>query len=190
MIETFTSAGWRDFNQRYSGVFGFFPAESGKEILVYMDKVTDSKCSFRDANELTYYAAADEGVNFKFIPITKRVFMFNGMPCLAQRVPARQYRRGICCENTHIRAIPTRATIKIDFDSVAAYVSKVDVALFPTTRIYDDMFSRYGNSVYLYETIVADFVTSSGKQVVMHNELFKQELIDCFRRNNIEVEFV
>lgn len=186
MIATFTSAGWRDFNQRYANVFGYFPKEDGTDVLVYMEKVGETRCTFRDREDLTYYAQADMGVNFKFIPITKKVFLYNGMPHLAQRVPARQYRRGICGDNTKITSILSGRSLSVDFAMVQAYTEKPDNS--GKHKVFDDIFviTQAGN-LCIYDHCVGSI---EGSKVTLTSDIFKQEILDLFRRNNLEYTIV
>jgi hypothetical protein len=186
MIETFTSNGWRDFYQRYLNVFGFFPTKAG-EVLVQITEINDNRCKFSDANGTAYYAVADKGVEFKFIPISKRLFIHEGVLCVAHRVPARQYRRGICVDNTAVRRLNGYGGIELGFDVVNSYLQGPKTVS-EQVAAYDTMFGRQGYSLMLYDNQIGTFLDN--KTVTLTQPMFKQELSDCFRRNKIEVSIV
>ena len=186
-LEEFTSAGSRDFRQRYLDVFGYFPTERG-DVLVRVNHVDDAKTTFVDAKGLSYTAYADKGVVFRFIPITKRLFFYKKNLCLAHRKPARQYQRGITYNNTTMQTMFGDA-LTVDFDTIEAYSNNRDPDTDKGDLLINNMLAIYSNSVYLYNLNIGAVLQSS-KRIVLHTKLFRQELTDSLRDNGLNYEVV
>lgn len=105
MIDSLTSDNYRDFGPRYSGTYGWL-LKDNKELFVYLDRVEDSKVYFRDGTKFPFYANADAGIKFKFIPVNKGWFnAADGQTYYLARRPARQWKRGIAPTNTQINRL-------------------------------------------------------------------------------------
>lgn len=100
MIATPTGRNIGDFKQRYQGVVGFLRPAGRDRTLVFVYNVSSSKVTFRDHNNHEYYANVDSGVEFEFIPTQRAWYNTSNGTYYLQRVPARQWRRGICADNT------------------------------------------------------------------------------------------
>ncbi len=190
-IEEFTSNGARDFRQRYQGTYGYFTTDSGKRILVFMASVDEYKTTFVDAAGVEYTAIADKGICFEFIPLEKRLFIFEDGLCLASRRPARQWQRGICAANSRMDELSYMIGHDITFKSVKAY----------DTRVFANSMENLGRQpilinkmmgvsknlgLYLYNTKIGE-VVSSGNKILIRNKAFLQEVIDSTKHLNIEV---
>jgi hypothetical protein len=182
-LEEFTSAGSRDFRQRYLDVYGYFPTSNG-DVLVKVTSVDEHKTVFTDAKGLQYTAYADKGVMFKFIPVIKRLFFFNNDLCLAQRKPARQYQRGICHANTTIVGI-VGGYFDVGFDIINAYGKPVKSV--GSNCLLNDITAIYDGTVYLYNTNIG---TVFGKHIVLSQPLFKQEVMDAVRNAELDYEVI
>lgn len=179
-LEEFTSNGWRDFSQRYLGVFGYF-----KDMLVQVSDVTEDTTSFINVNNIKYYANADTGVVFKFIPVTKKLFFFDGKLLLAQRVPARQYKRGIYQQNTSVRGVPYGEQYEVSFEMLEAYNNNKIAN--SNVHILNDMFALYGSSIYLYNQRIGGVIDDT---IYLDTPLFRQEVVDALRANNLPMGVV
>ena len=182
-LEEFTSGGARDFRQRYLKVFGFFPVED-REILVRVTEVSDARMSFTDERGIQYTAYADKGVFFRFIPVTKRLFYYDGRLCLAHRKPARQYQRGITYANTVFQTV-YGTPLDVDFDSVKAYVNYKSAKLPDGCKILTDYLGIVDGSVFLYNQMIGAI---NEKNVALDVPVFRQEVIDALRINNMKQE--
>lgn len=103
MLEKFSSEGWRDFQQRYEGTFGFYRDEKGKH-LVRLVAVGDTACSFVDAKGIDYILNADteRDIGFDFLPPKSQYFNTKKGAVYVQRIAARQFQRGISPKNIEI----------------------------------------------------------------------------------------
>jgi len=105
MKDTFTTENANDFHRRYQGTFGWYiggKTDTTKK-LVEITEVRDRRCTFRDVDGRQYHATIDSGVIFEFEPLQSG--WWNGSDnstYLVQRVPARQWQRGVSRGNTSI----------------------------------------------------------------------------------------
>ena len=181
MIAEFTSNGAEDFRQRFRGVFGWFISpETKNETLVKVTDVTARQTTFVDKEGQEYVAFADKQLQFKFIPVQQSVFTFDGMPYLAQRVPARQYRRGICGDNTSIRSVASYVGRPVDFGVVEAYVNGVrdphSMLNHKTRRVLTRQLSIVDGNVYIYDAHIASLLDGGDMYIVQ--DMFRQEVLD------------
>ena len=176
-LEEFTSNGWRDFSQRYLGVFGYF-----KDLLVQVSDVTELRTNFVSKSGVTYHANADTGVVFKFVPVTKRLFYFDDQLVLAQRVPARQYKRGVHAQNTSVRGVRFGEVYEVSFDLLEAYTNNKNNN--GDVHILNDMFALYMGGVYLYNQRIGTLIKD---KIQLTTPLFKQEVIDALRINDVKM---
>lgn len=108
MIDTPTTANLQDFKQRYSGVLGWYISEEDKsKILVTVSNVSNERVTFRDQHGGTYYAFVNGGVRFEFLPVEKSWRNTEDACFFLYRIPARQWKRGICADNTSITSAST-----------------------------------------------------------------------------------
>ncbi len=181
-----------DFRQRYRGVFGWFTTESDKRVLVQVTDVGENKMSFCDQDSTEYFAYSDKGARFTFIPVERRVFMYNDLPCIAMRKPARQYRRGIHHDNTEFRYITADIRTDVVFSAIESYENRKHLEeLWPNQSVgtLSDQIAVYYGKVYVYDTCVADF-DAINNCYKMRLPVFKQELIDILKKYNVESKVV
>jgi len=194
-LEEFTSGGARDFRQRYLGVWGYYPTPSGEKLLVYMSQINERETKFSDAKGIEYTAKADQGVFFQFIPIEKRLFVYDNMLVLAERRPARQYSRGVSEANTSFREITYADTVLITAKTIVAYanpVYEVVIDASKTVQLLSPMFGIKHGSIYLYDRRIGSvqYDKNLKLQLRVDEPLFYQELVDVVRERKINVEVV
>ena len=188
MKAEYTREGWRDFNQRYSDTFGWFEGSNGP-VLVRLDSVSETTLRFSDSNGMGYTANVDRGNTFSFIPVIKGCYMYNGDVVVVERKPARQWKRGICVDNTTIRNL-NGDHYDVDFpilrelfsgnpdNSVARYKQE---GILPV--LLDNQFSvGKGLGIYLYTSLIGE-LDPVNKIVILEEELFKQEMQDLVNRH-------
>jgi hypothetical protein len=190
MLDTFTMHGAADFRTRYRYSYGWFTVPADKrKVLVYITKV-DEVVTFVDEHQATYYAHADEGIEFEFIPVEKKLFMYNGALHLIQRQPARQWARGINSQNTRVTNLSVRRSEELSFGIVkAAFVRTPwdvlqQVNTGNTSVVLSDQFGAVGDTLFLYGDEIGSVLPAS-KQVTLHEPLFHQELVDLVERSNL-----
>lgn len=190
----FTSYGTRDFVQRYAETYGWLERNGKPNLLVKLLKITDSFLNFTDETGFEYTALSDRGNWFTFIPVVKGSYLYKDTIVVVQRIPARQWRRGICEENTSIKTIEG-VSLDTNFEVLKAIFSPVQNTTIETFKhtlegdrvLFNPQFSIYKNRFYVYDNVIGTY--ESGK-VMLNNDLFQQEITDIFNSHNIPVVVV
>ena len=96
-----------DFRRRYEGTYVWLSMDDcNKETLVHVDKIEDSNTKMATLNLTSQeygqlsinYGSADHTLKFKYPPVG--VFQHGNNACVFMRRPSRQYRRGLCSDNS------------------------------------------------------------------------------------------
>ena len=126
----FVHSNWRDIQKYYENTYVKF-SEFGDK-LFYINYVDPNKVAGVDdentAFELFLSDSAPYMVNY-LLP-HKAVFQWKDSVYLLQRIPARQYRRGLCSDNTMITNVATGTRLDIGFNSLKAFVGKPSYSSF------------------------------------------------------------
>lgn len=126
----FVHSNWRDIQKYYENTYVKF-SEFGDK-LFYINYVGPDKVAGVDdentAFELFLSDSAPYTVNY-LLP-HKAVFQWKDSVYLLQRIPARQYRRGLCSDNTMITNVTTGTRLDIGFNSLKAFVGKPSYSSF------------------------------------------------------------
>lgn len=190
MKEEVVSHGYRDFQQRYLGTYGWYEKPDGTNILVQVFKVTSEKVGFVDENGGEYWALSDVGNVFSFLPVQRGLYYYNGSIIYLQRVPARQYKRGICLENTSINNLTEDYRMDVShalLQKVFGWQENPTLEKFKELPARDvllnNMFAIIRKRVYLYDNVIG---TYNGR-ITLSNKLFKQELDDVIRDTGLNL---
>lgn len=211
MFEKFTGAGAGDFRQRYQGTYGFF-TKADKKILSRLDSVNTDRArpilEFVDRDGMKYQLLADSkdnDVGFTFlIPKTSwHNSAEEGKALLVSRVPARQYQRGLCDRNTAF-ITPRGTKVDVNFESIQnIFDSKVSVQqAFDAAKAQQSpgtgvalspyfCLDFYNKAVNCFHTTIGSFSLKDDNTVdvsLKDPEMWRQELVDAFRRNNLKAE--
>lgn len=172
--------------------------------LFYLESVNKEQVVLVDENKDNFVILLEEAdpYHLEYVLPHRAVFPFRDSVSLLQRIPAKQYHRGCCGENTRIVDIFTNTTYEIHFRSLTAYIAKpnyVDVqsALFDkaskklvgvaiTDRI---SFGRLSQAFYVDNRVVGTF-NRDKSQVEMVHAFFKPELAALFQKANLPMEFL
>lgn len=119
------SSNWQDIRKYYEGTFVKF-APFGDELFLIKSVSSDAiKGWYKMGKEEFILTLSDEApFNLDFVLPHKSVYQLNDYAVVLHRVPARQYFRGICAENTKIFNPLTRDAVDINWKSLQAYVEK------------------------------------------------------------------
>lgn len=199
MIDTPTLQNADDWRQRYSRTYGWFKPTEGSKKLVYI-KDTGPRVVFSTPDGNEFFANLNQGVEFEFLPITRGWFYTrNGGANLLQRVPAKQYARGITKANTMVSRLKTDGTIGTD--GTIDFTLLEDVFVSPPKYSWEQFFagvsscfipskffliSRYG-PVYMYDTFIGRWGRENNL-IKLESPLFQQELSDALRRVGVTME--
>jgi len=188
MLDTLKSDTFRDFSQRYRHTFGWL-VNKNKDIPVYIRDVSDTVVSFQGLNGEEYFAYADKDVMFKFLPLKRRITVgSDGNLYTISRHPARQYRRGVCADNTHITQLTPTGAIsrRVDVPTINTIVSGDGVKTGTGIVKMSDQFAIVGAIIYLYEYTIGTVDTSSGIMIDKKYLNFIQELRDAIRNGSFK----
>lgn len=180
MLEKFTSENAADFRQRYEHTFGWL--HTSKKHFVYVSAVGREQTYFEDEHGTKMNLNLNSPYNFEFIPVTNGYYYSTDNHIYyLQRVPARQWRRGICSANTSMTTIDG-TQIEIDIKNLGSifkvenqpYHFEVDIpcALNKHFAITDDHQLKFRNRV---------IGSREGHTVIVDN-IFYQELVDVNKR--------
>ncbi len=193
MKTSLTSRNHTDWARRYTGTYGWLHKDNNKKLLVYVQNVNSQQVTFT-RDDLEYYAMVDSGVNFEFIPVNRGWYNSkSGNVYFLCRHPMRQWKRGICSDNTVVTTSesPLYGAVRVGwgvlsdiFDGVEDPWANVDinkraVALSKTFAI------SLNGTFYFYDQVVGK-VTNN--KIVLNNDLVHQEVIDMCRRNNYQFQ--
>lgn len=103
MKDTLTHNNYEDFRRRYSGTYGFLESEEIPRKFVHLTGADHTAVYFTDNTRQNFHINADAGIFFEFIPVNRGWFKAKDDNLYyLQRVPARQWQRGICPANTQM----------------------------------------------------------------------------------------
>lgn len=192
MREEFTSAGQADFQQRYVGTYGWYPTNNKKH-LVLLEEISGGELSFRDSEGTPYRAYADKGVMFDFIPLNKGVYNLQNTDDViyVNRVPARQWQRGISAANTALFSFAEQQNRTVVFKlledifrdppidprSLMENAKRRYIALSNQFCIADDM-------LYVYHLQIGKRIEN---EFVLNSNLFEQEVKDLVKRLGLQI---
>lgn len=198
MIDTPTHKNIADFKQRYQGVMGWLnPEKPDSKCAVYVSSVTNSKVAFRDEKNNEYYANVNTGVQFEFLPTQRAWYNTKKSVFLVQRIPARQWKRGVCPDNTRIGELSdghlSDHPVSIDWRAAAfdvmtkAVAYDVAVADFLAKGRSSVALSRHfaiTNNVIYFLNLQAGTIAANVITLAKGLEIVRQELTDLINRNN------
>ncbi len=194
MLDTLTMYNRDDFNQRYARSYGWFiHPETGAKTLVYVRKVERDKVTF-ETEKGEFYAYSGTNVQFEFLPITRGWFHTSNFgPVILQRVPAKQFSRGISDSNTSVRYFGLSDSLREKALSLgilqdvfgATPVTKPNLQDFFANPalgfIMNPYFLLWKDGVFFYDVQVG---TITGEVITLTDSIIKQELQDYINRND------
>lgn len=199
MLDSLAKQGTRDFSARYRNTIGFYITEKGEKKTVLVTEVEDSRVHFMDALGSVGWANRTPEVNFEFIQLQRQWFNRPGrkLPVLLQRVPARQWRRGICNDNTSANSLGAA------FSRVALDVGLVDELFNKTPDVHqvakdylsgklkamalNKYFALNQEHLYMFDAPVGNVKKSDTLvEISLTVPMVEQEVLDTIRRNNFD----
>jgi hypothetical protein len=185
----FNSYSWEDIQRYYRHTYLKFK-ETG-DTLFYIRDVNPHKVTGTDENgtEFALHLNYDDPYEVDYILPNKSYFQYAKRACMLQRIPAKQYRRGICADNVRITGLSKTGglvAIEVDFEALKAFVSKqafpslntvllqkqkpLSVALSPRFA-----FVPVGGFLFCDQTCVAQ-IDAKRKSLTILHPIFKPEI--------------
>jgi len=120
----FISSNWRDIDKYYSSTFVKF-SEFGDK-LFFITQVSPEMVQGIDEDDTAFQLHLSDKYPYtvNYLLPHKATFQWNDSVYLLQRIPARQYRRGLCADNTMITNVVTGSKLELDFSALKAFVAK------------------------------------------------------------------
>jgi hypothetical protein len=196
----FNSHNWEDIQRYYRHTYIKFK-ETG-DTLFYIRDVSPSQVrgTDQDGTEFVLYLNEDEPYEVDYVLPNKSYFQYAKRACMLQRIPAKQYRRGICSDNVRITGLSkTGGLVAIDvtFDTLKAFVSKqafpsmrtvlmqkskpLSIALSPRFAFVPE-----GGFLFCDQTCVAQ-IDKKTKKVHIQHLIFKPEIEKLIEGAELEI---
>lgn len=120
----FTSSSAGDIEKYFRNTYTKFKDFGDK--LFYIQKVNGEKVSGldEDQEEFDLLLADDYPYEVDYVLPNRAVFQYKSSCFLLQRIPARQYKRGLCNDNVQIVETSSGEKRPLDFDVLKAFVTK------------------------------------------------------------------
>jgi hypothetical protein len=139
--------------------------------------------------EFELYYSENNPVDVQFVIPRKSYFQYKNRACLLQRIPAKQYHRGMCSENTIIGSLGRTGSVTnhdLGFDLLKAYVAKqawptFDKAVTSKGKLLSvamsPRFAYVPETKHIYvDHLPVARVEHPTKQVVVISQVFRPEL--------------
>ena len=198
MFEKFLTKNAGDFRQRYKGTFGFYHRDNTKT-LVRLDSIDleRKRVQFVDirGNDYTLNMNHDDDIGFTFIAPKAQWHNTSYGALLCQRIPQKQYRRGICENNTQLLG-SSGSNAGISFQTLdAVFVNPLNLKQAMEKHQAYAIAPQFLVDLDKKRVKCNNFVIGSvGKdnKNIFHvklddPDLFRQEVTDAFRRSNLEL---
>lgn len=190
MIDSYTSSNHHDFNARYAGTYGWLLSDkvSGERSFVHLIEADGERLTFDMGGSLVYNTNINSGVRFQFIPVSRGWFASkDGRVLFLERIPARQWKRGISSQNTTVRDSNGLMGVKLTYAVLSDIFTKDDHRS-PYKPSEPYCISQHFainpyNQVYCFNIHVGDL---KGNTITLNDTLsVAQELRDAIRRANL-----
>jgi hypothetical protein len=123
----FSSDNYEDIQRYYRSTYVKFQ-ECGERLFYIRDVHHEIvRGTDEDGTEFELYLNHDDPYEVDYVLPNKSYFQFAKRACMLQRIPAKQYRRGICTENVRLTALTKTgglSNVELSFASLKAFVSK------------------------------------------------------------------
>lgn len=153
----------------------------------------------QEGTEFELYLSEEHPYEVDYVLPNKSFFQLAKSACLLQRIPAKQYRRGLCNENTRITRIGKTGnlvSLDLSFDVLKAFVSKQTFPSLATVLIKKAPISVALSPRFAYvpeiSAILADlnivaYVDKKEKKINMVHQIFKPEVQELAKNTEMEI---
>lgn len=193
----FKSENYDDIKKYYLGTY--IKVKEYGDLLFRIDRVERTSVSgqVEDGREFVLYMNQDDPYEIDYVLPHKSFFQFGKDACQLYRIPARQYRRGLCGDNTRIARVEEGGKQErldgLDFESLKAFVAKqpfvtLSKAVSKECNDFNSvvltprmMYHRGRKSIYIDFTEVASV---QGNVVTMKHPIFKAEVYNFLNKSS------
>ena len=180
---------WEDCRKYYEHTFTKFK-ETGDTIF-YIQKVSPDDILAKDINGNEVGIYLDSGYNLDFVLPRKTVYQYGAHAAILQRIPAKQWKKGMCAGNTQtLVACPEWMPISFDIKIIEGFVNKpsyisskdavprlIDGTL--TSAALSPRFSMNNNGDVFLDTVVVGTM-SFDQGIVKAKKIVEKEIKELF----------
>jgi hypothetical protein len=196
----FNSANRDDILRYYRGTYVKFPMRGDELFLIRSVDHHVIRGDHESGEEFELYYSDEKPVDVDYVIPHKSYFQYKTRACLLYRIPAKQYNRGLCSNNTVIQSLSRVGNVAnhdLNFDLLKAYVAKpnfpefnkaitsknkmISVALSPRFAYVPEV-----KRIYADQTPVATVIHPDHK-VVVHHKVFTPEISALAKGSIFEV---
>jgi len=195
MKDSLTSINHHDFRARYQGTYGYYiDSDTNKRLPVYVANCNQYRVTFSDITGRELHVNVNSGIDFEFVPVDRGFFQVLKDVFYLERIPARQWKRGICPENTRAYALGDRLRITA-VNYLEVITNMIPLACESGWELsktgYPAALSKHfaisaANVLYFYYKEIGT-VDHKKNSIKLHNDLLLQEVSDLFRRSSMDV---
>jgi len=195
----FIPSAWRDIDRYYRDTWVKFQ-EFGDR-LFYINNVSAETVTGKDqdGDEFVVYLTEELPYTLSYVLPHRAVFQYKGDAFILQRMPARQYKRGLSSENTMVKRVNDGKQVDLRTEYLIAYVNKqpsttLRSALFDSTKnkscVLGGRFSydRLGQYLLVDSKPIARFYRDN--LTFRGLSLFRTELEELIRVDPFEVSLI
>ena len=182
----FTTDNWVDIERYYNKTY--VKLEQYGDKLFYISSVSPDKvCGTTEDGDVFEIQLHEEPYHVNYLLPHKSVFQLGERSAMLYRIPAKQYKRGLCAENTRISYIDVPGKLNgmtLNFTYLKQYVTKqaypsLETAMKNTNGFQSVALSPFmsyvpkGHLLFVYNTQVAKLVKGAWQ---MKSALFRDEV--------------
>lgn len=201
MLDTLTYSNREDFKARYRGTFGFYiDPETKEKSLCYITDVSQDKASFDTIKGRGFFCYADAGVQFEFLPVIRGWWSVahSKLPYYVERVPARQFQRGISKANTTVFTFTSGGALTYGLLNVSLlesiFVKQPESSFTAFLKgnqphfIINNIFLLHKDVVWFYDVRIGKYeITPTGASIELVDNTVAQELRDFIARKTLPI---
>lgn len=120
----FCPENYGDISRYYKGCYVKFPERGDLLHLIHRVDQYSVEGDNERGERFKIELRKDDPYHMEFVLPKKSLFKYKSSILILQRIPARQFKRGINNENTNIIDVESHKTVDLSFDVLKAYVSK------------------------------------------------------------------
>lgn len=193
MLDTPTSNNYRDFHARYHNTYGWILRPGRDKQFVKLLECDETELRFTLDDGMTHHVNVDSGVMFEFQQVERGFYRVNDDIWYLARVPARQWKRGICVANTQLMLLDKsgkRWWVPEDrgFDTFKVILTTPQNYACTGSKYKHKLLSKHfcvtsAGHVYFYQQQIGNELEGRIK-LTESGQIVQQELRDVIKRNN------
>lgn len=194
-----TPSNWKDISRYYYNTYVKFK-EHGDQLFYIQNVTAEAVTGVYNGGEDSFVVNLyeDSPYELNYILPHKSVFQYRDKALLLYRVPARQYFRGLCSDNTRILDVVRNNHVDFTWPVLRSYVEKqafftlkeaINAKKYTSMALNSRMlFNRQNTCIYVDHRSIAT-VVDGGKKIVV-NKAFKNDVETLVAQDPFTTEIV